>query len=212
MRHNILETIFARLYITFGPQSWWPAETPLETAIGAILTQNTSWSNVEKAIERLKNHALLSARALHAVAPADLAQLLRPVGYYNIKSQRIKNFISFLMSYYRGSMMVMEREEMSVIRKKLLSVNGIGQETADAIMLYALHKPVFVIDAYTKRICSRHNILQHELPYEAWQNLFHGSMKSDVQLFNEYHALLVRLAKDFCRTIPYCSGCPLERI
>jgi endonuclease-3 related protein len=114
------------------------------------------------------------------------------------------------MNEYRGSMKVLGREDLSVMRKKLLSVNGIGQETADAIMLYALHKPVFVIDAYTKRILFRHDILNHDLPYEACQRLFHRGMRNNVQLFNEYHALLVRLAKDFCRTKPCCRGCPLE--
>jgi len=210
MTHNILETLYDRLYEAFGEQYWWPAETPLETAIGAILTQNTSWSNAEKAIQNLKKHSLLSARALHAVDPEGLAQLLRPVGYFNIKTKRLKNFIGLLMNEYRGSMKVMGREDLSVIRKNLLSVDGIGQETADAIMLYALQKPVFVIDAYTKRILYRHDILNHDLPYEACQRLFHKSMRNDVQLFNEYHALLVRLAKDFCRTTPCCIGCPLE--
>ena len=210
MTHNILETLYDRLYEAFGEQYWWPAETPLETAIGAILTQNTSWSNAEKAIQNLKKHSLLSARALHTVDPADLAQLLRPVGYFNLKTKRLKNFIGLLMNEYRGSMKVLGREDLSVMRKKLLSVNGIGQETADAIMLYALHKPVFVIDAYTKRILFRHDILNYDMPYEAFQRLFHRGMRNNVQLFNEYHALLVRLAKDFCRTKPCCRGCPLE--
>lgn len=210
MTHNILETLYDRLYEAFGEQYWWPAETPLETAIGAILTQNTSWSNAEKAIQNLKKYSLLSARSLHAIDPESLARLLRPVGYFNIKTKRLKNFIGLLMNEYRGSMKVMGREDLSVIRNNLLAVDGIGQETADAIMLYALQKPVFVIDAYTKRILYRHDILIHDLSYEACQRLFHKSMRNDVQLFNEYHALLVRLAKDFCRTTPCCSGCPLE--
>lgn len=210
MTHNILETLYARLYEAFGPQYWWPAETSLEMAIGAILTQNTSWTNVEKAIQNLKKHSLLSARALHAADPEGLAQLLRSVGYFNIKTNRLKNFIGLLMNEYRGSMKVMGQEDLPVIRKKLLSVNGIGQETADAILLYALEKPVFVIDAYTKRILSRHDILNYDLPYEAFQQLFHAGIRNEVRLFNEYHALLVRLAKDFCRTTPCCSGCPLE--
>jgi endonuclease-3 related protein len=210
MTHNILETIYARLYEAFGQQCWWPAETPLEMAVGAILTQNTSWSNAEKAIQNLKINSLLSARALHAIDPESLARLLRPVGYFNIKTKRLKNFIGLLMNEYRGSMKVMGREDLSVIRNNLLAVDGIGKETADAIMLYALQKPVFVIDAYTKRILHRHDILNHDLPYEACQRLFHKSMRNDVQLFNEYHALLVRLAKDFCRTTPRCIGCPLE--
>ncbi len=210
MTHNILETIYARLYEAFGQQYWWPADTPLEMAVGAILTQNTSWSNVEKAIQNLKKHSLLSVQSLHMVDPEGLAQLLRPVGYFNIKTKRLKNFIGLLMNEYRGSLKAMGREDLPVIRKKLLSVNGIGQETADAIMLYALEKPVFVIDAYTKRIFSRHDILDYDLPYEAFQQLFHAGVRNEVPFFNEYHALLVRLAKNFCRTTPYCSGCPLE--
>ena len=210
MTHNILETIYTRLYETFGQQYWWPAETPLEMAVGAILTQNARWSNVERAIQNLRKHSLLSARALHTADCESLARCLRPVGYFNIKAKRLKNFIGLLVNEYRGSMKMMGREGLPAIRKKLLSVNGIGQETADAIMLYALQKPVFVIDAYTKRIFSRHDILNDDLPYEAFQHLFHRGIRNEVQLFNEYHALLVRLAKDFCRTIPCCNGCPLD--
>jgi len=212
MKHNALEAIYARLYEAFGQQYWWPGETPLEIAVGAILTQNTNWTNVEKAIRNLKKQKMLSARALHAIEPKSLAALIRPAGYYNIKTRRLKNFIGFLMNGYRGSMKLMAREDLQVIRNKLLSVNGIGQETADAIILYALERPVFVIDAYTKRICSRHGILNSDLSYEACQHLFHAGIRNNVQLFNEYHALLVRLAKDFCRTTPCCSGCPLKGV
>ena len=212
MKHNELEAIYARLYGAFGQQYWWPGETPLEIAVGAILTQNTNWTNVEKAIRNLKKQRMLSARALHAIDPKSLAALIRPAGYYNIKTKRLKNFIGLLMNEYRGSMKLMGREDPPLIRKKLLSVNGIGQETADSIILYALERPVFVIDAYTKRIFSRHGILNHGLSYEDCQHLFHTGIRNNVQLFNEYHALLVRLAKDFCRTTPCCSGCPLEGV
>jgi endonuclease-3 related protein len=212
MKHNVLETIYASLYRAFGPQHWWPGETPLEIAIGAILTQNTNWSNVEKAIQNLKANKVLSARALHAIDPAALAALIRPAGYYNVKTKRLKNFIGFIVAEYRGSVKLMSREALPVIRKKLLSVNGIGQETADSILLYALGLPVFVIDAYTKRILSRHDILNHDLPYETFQHLFHSGIRNNVRIFNEYHALLVRLAKDFCRTTPLCERCPLERL
>ena len=212
MKHKVLETIYASLYTAFGQQHWWPGDTPLEIAVGAILTQNTNWRNVEKAIQNLKRGKMLSAQALHAIDPKSLAALIRPAGYYNIKTRRLKNFIGFLMADYRGSMKQMAREDLQVIRNKLLSVNGIGQETADSIILYALERPVFVIDAYTKRIFSRHDILNHDLPYEAFQLLFHTGIRNEVQLFNEYHALLVRLAKEFCRTTPCCSGCPLEGV
>jgi len=212
MKHNVLETIYRRLFRAFGPQNWWPGDSPFEVAVGAILTQNTNWSNVEKAIDNLKQHRMLSAKALHSIRQSDLTALIRQAGYFNIKAKRLKNFVAFTTEQYQGSMKRMAKESLSVIRGKLLSVNGIGPETADSIILYGLEKPVFVIDAYTKRILSRHTILHHDASYETCQKLFHENLRKDVSLFNEYHALMVRLAKDFCRPKPRCSGCPLERI
>ncbi len=210
--HNILEIMYHRLFAAFGPQHWWPGDSPLEIATGAILTQNTNWSNVEKAIANLKKGKALSARHLHRIPVSHLAGLIRPAGYFNIKAKRLKNFIDFLYEEYQGSMKRMAKENLLVTRNKLLSVNGIGHETADSIILYALEKPVFVIDTYTKRILSRHAIINPDRSYDTYQELFHTKLKSDVLLFNEYHALIVRLAKDFCRTKPTCTGCPLERI
>lgn len=213
MKHSsILETIYSRLVNAFGPQHWWPGDSPFEIAMGAILTQNTNWQNVEKAIKNLNHADALSAKALAAISVAELAALIRPAGYFNIKAKRLKNFVNFLMKDYQGSMKRMAKEDLPVIRQKLLSVNGIGPETADSIILYALEKPVFVIDAYTKRILSRHTILHHDASYEIYQKLFQEKLRMDVSLFNEYHALMVRLAKDFCRPNPRCLGCPLERI
>lgn len=205
-----LALMYKKLYACFGPQHWWPGETPFEVAVGAILTQNTNWINVEKAIANLKNAKVLNSAALHDISHDRLAALIRPAGYFNIKSKRLKNFISFLINEYHGSMSKMAKEDLSSIRKKLLSVNGIGPETADSIMLYALEKPVFVIDAYTKRVLSRHNILAHDASYDIFQGLFHSKLKENLSLFNEYHALFVRLAKENCRTKPLCAGCPLE--
>jgi endonuclease-3 related protein len=205
-----LALMYKKLYACFGPQHWWPGETPFEVAVGAILTQNTNWSNVEKAIANLKKDKVLSPKALHDMSSARLASLIRPAGYFNIKAKRLKNFIGLLINEYHGSMSKMAKEDLRSIRKKLLSVNGIGPETADSIMLYALEKPVFVIDAYTKRVLSRHNILDHDASYDAFQTLFHLKLKKDISLFNEYHALFVRLAKENCRTKPLCAGCPLE--
>ena len=202
--------IYKKLYTSFGPQHWWPGETPFEVAVGAILTQNTNWGNVEKAIENLKKNRLLRPSALHELSHDRLAELIRPAGYFNIKAKRLKNFIDLLMQEYQGSMNRMKKENCSSVRKKLLSVNGIGPETADSIILYALEKPVFVVDAYTKRVLSRHNILDHDASYEAFQEFFHAQLKENVSLFNEYHALFVRLAKEKCRTKPVCTGCPLE--
>ena len=200
------------LFDAFGPQRWWPGETPFEVAVGAILTQNTNWGNVEKAIANLKKAGKLKPYALHEISHTKLASLIRPAGYFNIKAKRLKNFIFFLVNEYDGSMSKMKKENTDTIRKKLLSVNGIGPETADSIILYALEKPVFVIDAYTKRVLSRHNIMEHDSSYEKYQELFHSRLKKEVRLFNEYHALFVRLAKENCKAKPVCTGCPLESI
>jgi len=205
-----LTLMYKKLYASFGPQHWWPGETPFEIAVGAILTQNTNWGNVEKAIVNLKDADVLKPAALHDMSHERLAALIRPAGYFNIKAKRLKNFIGLLMNEYHGSMSKMAKEDLRSIRKKLLSVNGIGPETADSIILYALEKPVFVIDAYTKRVLSRHNILDHDASYDAFQALFHLKLNKDISLFNEYHALFVRLAKENCRTKPLCAGCPLE--
>lgn len=208
----VLMQIYNKLFKAFGPQHWWPGETPFEVAVGAILTQNTNWGNVEKAISNLKKEGKLKPHALHEISHDRLASLIRPAGYFNIKAKRLKNFISFLVDEYGGNMEKMAKEDTAVIREKLLSVNGIGPETADSVILYALGKPVFVIDAYTKRVLSRHNLMSQDEPYERFQKSFHLSLKKDVQIFNEYHALLVRVGKVFCRTIPACEGCPLEKV
>ncbi len=205
-----LALIYKKLYAFFGPQLWWPGETPFEIAVGAILTQNTNWGNVEKAIGNLKKEDILSPFALYDMPHDHLAALIRPAGYFNIKTKRLKNFIAFLIGEYNGSMAGMKKEDLISVRKKLLAVNGVGPETADSIMLYALEKPVFVIDTYTKRALSRHNILQHNASYDVFQNMFYSVFGEDVGLFNEYHALFVRLAKENCRTKPICRGCPLE--
>jgi endonuclease III related protein len=209
---NKLRGIYSKLYTCFGPQHWWPGDTAFEVAVGAVLTQNTNWGNVEKAIGNLKSAGAMHAPVLYEMPVGKLAGLIRPAGYFNIKAKRLKNFIDLLSDTYGGSMKRMAKEEMSAIRGTLLGVNGIGPETADSIVLYALEKPVFVIDAYTKRVLSRHNIMDHDEPYEAFQDLFHSHLERDVRLFNEYHALLVRVAKEHCRTKPICSGCPLEGV
>ncbi len=207
----MLHEIYKKLYQTFGPQHWWPGETPFEIAVGAILTQNTNWANVEKAIDNLKKHNTLSAKAIHEMSTKKLAEFIRPAGYYNIKAKRLKSFIDFLMNDYHGRMEKMKNEDMHSLRKKLFNINGIGPETADSILLYALEKPVFVIDAYTKRVLSRHDIMNYEKSYDEFQELFHSSLKKDVKLFNEYHALFVRVGKTFCKKKkPLCELCPLK--
>ena len=207
---NRIHNIYNKLYAHFGPQHWWPGDTPFEVAVGAILTQNTNWGNVERAISNLKKAGKLNAAALHRMSHSEIAVLIKPAGYFNIKAKRLKNFIDLLADNYGGSMKRMKKETTEEIRGRLLGVNGIGPETADSIILYALEKPVFVIDAYTKRVLSRHNVVEHGASYDEYQELFHKRLILDVPLFNEYHALFVRVAKEHCRTKPVCSGCPLE--
>ncbi len=208
---NILLEMYHKLYRAFGPQNWWPGDTPFEVGVGAILTQNTNWGNVEKAIHNLKKHKALSAEAIHKMPEVNLSGLITSAGYYNIKAKRLKSFIGFLMNDCHGSMRRMRDEDVGSLREKLLGIHGIGQETADSILLYALEKPVFVIDAYTKRILSRHSILNDKKSYGEFQELFHSSLRRDIKLFNEYHALFVRVGKTYCkRREPLCDECPLR--
>lgn len=206
-----LYLIYQKLYSYFGPQHWWPASSPFEVMVGAILTQNTNWGNVEKAINNLKKNKLLSQDALFRLSHKRLASLIRPAGYYNIKAKRLKEFLAFLFKVYRGSVKRISKTDTLTLHRRLLSINGIGPETADSILLYALDRPVFVVDAYTKRILSRHRFIKEDSSYEEVQNLFMQNLKNDVKLFNEYHALLVKLGKDFClKSKPKCDICPLK--
>lgn len=208
-----LPEIYQRLFHAFGPQHWWPGDSPFEIAVGAILTQNTNWSNVEKAIQNLKKQDALAVKTIHDMPVQKLAELIKPAGYFNVKAKRLKNFIHFLMIKYHGSMKGIGDGDMQVIRKNLLDVNGIGPETADSILLYALEKPVFVIDAYTKRVLSRHGIMGDEKPYDEFQELFHSALDRDVKLYNQYHALFVKVGKTYCkRKKPLCEECPLNNL
>jgi len=206
---NKIRTIYRILFKAFGSQHWWPGDSPFEVAVGAILTQNTNWGNVEKAIHNLKAAHVLSAKKIHEMPVNTLAALIRPAGYFNIKAKRLKSFIQFFSEQYGGSMKRMEKEDARILREQLLSVHGIGPETADSILLYALGKPLFVIDAYTKRILSRHDIIGNDESYSDFQNLFHLSLKRDVRLYTEYHALFVATGKLFCKPKPLCAECPL---
>ncbi len=202
--------IYKKLYRHFGPQNWWPADSTFEVIIGAILTQNTSWQNVEKAILNLKNARSLNFKKMYSMNNATLARLIKPAGYYNIKAKRIKNFLKFLKQNYSGDLAKMKSIDLSVLRDQLLSVNGIGPETADSILLYALDKPVFVVDAYTKRISSLHGLTKMTDDYDTVQKFFLKHLPHDKKIFNEYHALLVRLAKDNCKkTKRDCLRCPI---
>lgn len=207
---DILDNFYQLLYQRFGPQYWWPAKTPFEVIVGAILTQNTSWANVEKAILNLRRASLLSPRKLYQVTIRKLARLIKPAGYFNIKARRLKNFINFLFSRYGGSLARMFNTDPWSLRAELLTIPGIGPETADSILLYAGDKPVFVIDAYTKRFLLRHNLIDADATYSAAQDIFLDNLQTDVGLFKEFHALIVRLAKEFCKSTPHCQGCALE--
>lgn len=208
-----LMTIYRKLYHDFGPQHWWPGETPFEIAVGAILTQNTNWNNVERAITNLKSKRLLNARKLHSLRTGDIAQIIRPAGYYNVKARRLKAFIDFLVLKYGGSFKKMAGERTETLREQLLDVNGVGPETADSILLYALGRPIFVIDAYTRRVFSRHGLVGHDEPYDVYQRFFHAALKPDVGLYNEYHALLVLVGKTNCKPgKPLCVNCPLHGV
>ncbi len=198
------------LYQTYGPQNWWPAESKFECIIGTILTQNTSWNNAEKAISNLKNCINLTIEGIDSLSHERLSGLIRPAGYFNIKSKRIKNFIRFLVEEFSGNIDRMFETETRDLREKLLGISGIGPETADSILLYAGEKPVFVIDSYTYRIMSRHMIIPEDSVYPEMQELFMKSLEEDSSVFNEYHALIVALAKKHCRKKPQCEGCPLE--
>jgi endonuclease-3 related protein len=210
--YQILTEIYDKMFNHFGSQHWWPGETPFEVMVGAILTQNTNWGNVEKAIANLKKHRLLSPEALEKIPPLKLAELIRPAGYFNIKTKRLKNFIHFLMTEYQGSVEAMCAKELSKLREKLLSVKGIGPETADSILLYAAQKPIFVIDQYTYRVLTRHFLVGEEAGYHEMQEFMMRHLAEEVPLYNEYHALLVMIGKHFCKKTPLCEKCPLNGV
>jgi endonuclease-3 related protein len=217
-----LGNVFRKLSRHFGPQDWWPGETPFEVMAGAILTQNTAWTNVEKAIANLKRHKRLRPNVMARTRVDLLARDIRPAGYFNVKAVRLKNFVRYFIAAYGGNIRRMKARPLGALRSELLAVNGIGPETADSILLYALDKPVFVIDAYTRRIFSRHRVAMNlrgpqwksliDRPYEEWQRLFTENLKpASVRLYNEYHALIVALGKKYCRPKnPRCFACPLR--
>lgn len=209
-KRDILLKIYNSLYHYFGPLNWWPGDTPFEIMVGAILTQNTSWSNAEKAISNLKKENLLEPRKLYRINQEKLTQLVKPSGYYNIKAQRLKNFVNLLVNNFEGSAEKMFSGDGRELRKKLLKVNGIGPETADSILLYAGKKAFFVVDAYTKRIFFRHKLISKGSTYYQIQEFFNQNLDRDVELFNEFHAQIVMLGKTICTSKnPDCAKCPI---
>jgi endonuclease III related protein len=201
--------VFDALLKRYGALHWWPAETPIEVCVGAILTQNTNWVNVEKAIVNLKREGLLSVEALWEIDRERLAELIRPSGFFNVKSARVKDFLGWLLERY-GSLDAMFSGDWRVLREELIEVRGIGRETCDSILLYAGAKPSFVVDAYTKRLFSRLGLILETDSYEQVRSLFMDALPPDSELFNEYHALIVEQCKRYCRKKPLCDGCPLR--
>ena len=213
--HSINQTllnIYRQLMACYGPQHWWPAEEPFEVIVGAILTQSAAWGNVEKAIANLKSDGALSSKALRRLPLSEIAGLIHPCGYYNAKAQKLKAFANWLGEHFNDDLSELFVSDIGYLRQQLLSIHGVGQETADSIILYAADKPIFVIDAYTRRIVSRVGLAPDNDEYTAYQSLFMNNLPTDVRLFNEYHALLVCLAKNVCRTRPLCQQCCLDNI
>jgi endonuclease-3 related protein len=206
-----LNSVYESLFLAYGPQHWWPANSPYEVCIGAILTQSTSWQNVEKAIGNLKSANILSHEGIRKARTDRLARLIRPSLYYNVKARKLKEFTKYLEREYEGRVDAMTHIPMQAIRQELLAVWGLGPETVDSIILYALNKPSFVVDAYTKRIFERLGLVDDKASYDDVKALFEDALPKDARLFNEYHALIVQHAKSFCRTKPMCESCCLSR-
>lgn len=210
-RNSKLLSIYKTMHCALGSSNWWPAETSLEIMIGAILTQNTAWTNVEKAINNLKQKSLLSLPALHALSEEALAEHIRPAGFFRIKAKRIKALLNWIEAYCGSNIGALSATGTEQLREELLAIKGIGPETADAILLYALNRPSFVVDEYTRRIFSRHGLIWEDIPYFELRDFFMDVLEPDVALFNEYHALIVRVGKKWCkRTKPLCDTCPLK--
>ena len=211
-----LHSVYTTLFDRYGPQGWWPGDTPFEVMVGSVLTQNTAWSNVEKAISNLKIAKALDAETVAAMEPSKLAELIRPAGYFNIKAKRLQNFCRWFLA--QGGEVALRQRDDSTLRHGLLSVNGVGPETADDMMLYAFDRPIFVIDAYTRRIFTRLGLIDGDESYEQLRHLFeeqlakrHKEREERTEIFNEYHALIVIHSKEACRTKPLCDRCCLQR-
>jgi endonuclease III related protein len=206
---STLQTIYDRLFAAYGPQQWWPGESPFEVMVGAVLVQNTAWKNVERAIANLREAGLMSPAALDAVPREELETLIRPAGYFRIKAARLRNLLDYVVQRHEGSLERMFATPLDVLRAELLAINGIGPETADSILLYAGGLATFVVDTYTQRVLKRHGWMDFDADYHAVKEHFESTLESDPVLFNEYHALLVRVGHHHCRKTPNCEGCPL---
>jgi endonuclease-3 related protein len=209
----VLQEVYQRMFDAFGPQKWWPGDTQFEILVGAILVQNTSWQNVERAIQNLREADLLEPRSLYEVPEEELEELIRPAGYYRIKTGRLRALLKFLIERYNGSLDTMFQRPLAALREELLGVHGVGPETADSILLYAGNMPTFVVDAYTYRIFSRHGWIDMQASYDDIQEYFHDHLPADAPMYNEYHALIVALGKRFCKkSKALCDECPLRPV
>jgi endonuclease-3 related protein len=210
---SVLKQAYERLLTAFGPQHWWPGDSPFEIMVGAVLVQNTAWRNVERAIANLRDAGVMEPRLLYALPPDELAQLIRPAGYYQVKARRLRNLLRLVVEEYDGSLERMFAADLATLREKLLAIHGIGRETADAILLYAGGFPSFVVDTYSHRVLARHGWIGYEADYDEIKDHFETALPADTALYNEYHALLVRVGKDFCRRgAPRCEACPLAEM
>ena len=213
-RDSLLWEIYQRLYRAYGPQGWWPGDGAFDVVVGAILTQAAAWVNVERAIAAMKESGCWSLWAIHEAPVEDLASTIRSSGYFNAKARKLKAFAKHLVEGYDGDLSVFLSHELEPLREELLSIHGIGPETADDILVYAAGKPSFVIDSYTRRIVQRVGLMPQDSKagYQVFQELFHKNLDRDVSLFNEYHALLDHHGKVTCVKVPLCSGCCLKDI
>jgi endonuclease III related protein len=206
---NLLE-VYERLLARFGPQNWWPGDSPFEIIVGAVLVQNTAWRNVERAIDNLREAGLMEPRSLYALPPEELAELIRPAGYFQVKAKRLRNLLKFVIDEYNESLDAMFSTDLATLRPQLLGIHGIGPETADAILLYAGGIATFVVDTYSHRVLARHGWIGYDADYHEIKDHFESTLPADARLYNEYHALLVRVGKEYCRrSNPKCGECPL---
>ena len=206
----LLMTMYRALFETFGPRHWWPANSPFEVCVGAILTQNTSWKNVAKAIDILKAADRLDPIKIYRTNHEELAQLIKPAGYFNVKAIRLRNFVNLLVEKHGGDLDSLFSAPLAKLREELLSVKGIGKETADSIILYAANKPIFVVDAYTKRVLYRHGLVSENADYDVMQSMLEANLPLDVDLFNDFHAQFDAAGHFYCKRIPLCEKCPLH--
>ncbi|MDK2889794.1 MAG: endonuclease related protein [Methanoculleus sp.] len=204
--------IYGALSAAFGHQHWWPAETPFETMVGAILTQNVSWTNAARAVRNLQDAGMLDPHLLAGADTADIARLIVPSRFYNQKAERIREYARVYAAEFRADTAAMADVETGALRERLLALRGLGKETADTILLYACEKPVFVVDAYTRRIFSRYGLLPEGASYDRTQRLFADNLEEDVELFNDYHAQIVRLGNAVCKKSPLCDRCPIREV